>query len=399
MSNATIAPTKAACVDELVIDPDTAPDTALMLLLFLGLAAACDAQDMKRVVKQPKPILIVLLFQYGVMPLLAYLFGMAGDMSPEFKIAFIIALAAPGGAISNIIAAAYQADINLSVGITGISCLLGIGLMPLNQYIYVVGAQVIPLDSDFCVKFLGIVWAAAIVVIGIVAGIAIKYVLQRFKCYRAIKAVYAIGSLAGLAIMIKGIVANSTSAIPWWELPPKTFGCIIAPAFIGPTIIWFVGAALKIPGPTRLTMFLEVGIQNMPVSMAAIMFVLPVPQAYAALALPMCYQMICMCYLIVMSYIAWKLGYTNLDRNKNFIAAWREGKEERAARQRRTIYGDDEEAAEADRKAAAGETTTSNEEEGSQDVEDNNNSINDKAPEDELEAGKKPQPTHTVATV
>lgn len=323
MNNST---TVVECTDGLDFETSNILDSVFMFLLFLALGAACEWEEIKSLRHgNPKSIAIIVLCQYGMMPLLAYLFGLAGDMLVEFKIAFVIALAAPGGALSNMICVIFQGDIPLSVGATGLSCLLGIALMPLNQYIYIVWGNMLPEGGVMCIRFWGIVWSAFVVVLGIACGILAK-------CYarqRLIHVIFIFGALGGIGIAALGIIANSKSTLPWWQLPSWYIPCVMAPAVIGPTVAWYTAWAAGVPGPSRLVVFLEVGIQNLPIAMASIGFVLPKQEAARAISLPVLYQITATVFLIAMSIVAWKCGYTNLPRDKSFLKAWRE---------RRTTY-------------------------------------------------------------
>ncbi|KAH9259681.1 hypothetical protein BASA81_002103 [Batrachochytrium salamandrivorans] len=336
MSNST---STRPCVDTLHFDVFSIVDTVLLFLLFVGLGLSCEPEDIRDALRKPKVIAVILLGQYGLMPLLGWVFSLAGNFPPELAVALVVCLSSPGGALSNILTTIFQGDVALSVGATGVSSLVAIGLMPLNQYVYVFAAQILPPESTICFKVVGIVWSAFIVVLAIVCGVLLKLVVRKHKWYRIIYLTYTLSGLAGVGIFVLGFVSNSASKAPWWEVPGVYFVCTIAPCIISSVLIWAISGWMKVPGPGRLSMVLEVGIHNKLIAIAAIGFVLNREQASRAMAIPIVYQFFASVYYAVLSIAAWKLGYTHLPRDKSFYQAFKLAREAQAERHHRLAVG------------------------------------------------------------
>lgn len=329
MSNATTNPPVPRptfvgnCSQRLDFDGFATANAVLLFVLFVSLGMAISFREVKRELKRPKGIIIAQIGQFLFLPLIGWGMARAFALPVPAAVGLVAITTAPGGAISNIIAVFYQADIPLSVCATAVSSLIAIAMMPLNQYIYLIAAKLAP---GVCFNVSGIILSAAIVVTGTTVGVFLIDFLRRRRLYNTIKLMYVLGSASGLAIVVIGFVANLGSKMPITALPGKLVAAAFVPYMLG-TIFGLVGGKLaKLPNPSCVTIALEVGIQNKAVALSVLSFIFPADNLNraASLAMPLVYALFSTCIGFLWVGIAWKcFGWTNLPRDKGFCEAFR----------------------------------------------------------------------------
>ncbi|XP_037401970.1 solute carrier family 10 member 6-like [Pygocentrus nattereri] len=108
----------------------------MMALVVFSLGCSVEVVKVWMHVQRPWAILLGLLCQFGFMPLIAYLLALGFSVTPVQAIAIIIVGSCPGGSTSNFITYWLDGDMDLSITMTSISTVLGLGTMPLCLYIY-----------------------------------------------------------------------------------------------------------------------------------------------------------------------------------------------------------------------------------------------------------------------
>jgi BASS family bile acid:Na+ symporter len=106
---------------------------AIAFIMF-GVALELKPEDFKRLVRQPRPVLVGIVSQFLVMPLLTFLLAISlkSYITPTVGLGMILVAACPGGNISNFISALARGNIALSVSLTAFSTLGGLILTPFN---------------------------------------------------------------------------------------------------------------------------------------------------------------------------------------------------------------------------------------------------------------------------
>lgn len=311
------------CTDGIRFDTLDIVNAVLIFGMFFGLGMACDVKDLAEVYRRPTGMLIIMAGQFILMPFLAWVFSLAGSFEPAFAVALVMSCTAPGGSTSNILAAIFQSDVPLSVGATALSSVLAIGVMPLNQYIYVVGARLLSEEANVCFTFYGVLFSASLVVVAVAAGLFLKPVLQRKGMYGTIKAVYVLTTVDAAVMVILGVAVNQYSGMPFQQMPNfgVKFICIVLPNVIGSLFGWFAAKCLKFNGPSMLTCSLEIGVHNKHIAIASLMFMFDDDIAAQVIAVPILFSLWAMIFNTVWSIVAWKLGYTNLPKDKSLCQA------------------------------------------------------------------------------
>lgn len=103
---------------------------ALMCIMF-GMGLSLTLNDFKRIVKEPRAVLIGLANQLVMVPLIGFGLVSVLNLSPTVAIGIMILVSCPGGATSNLISHLAKGDTALSVTLTAIASLITIISIPL----------------------------------------------------------------------------------------------------------------------------------------------------------------------------------------------------------------------------------------------------------------------------
>ena len=241
------------------------------------------------------------------------------------------------GRLTNLHNQVFQSDVPLSIAATSTSAIVAIAFMPLNQFIYMKATGI---ADQICFVVSGIVRSAFIVLSGTLCGLFLKPFLQKRKHFRVIRFLFVLGSLSGLIIVILGFVGNLRSSVPFYRVPGTVAAATILPCIIG-TLFGLVSSTIaKLEKPSRVSVMLEVGIQNKTVALSVLSFLIPPSdlrdQSFSA---PILYAFFAFFFSLVWITIAWKLGWTNHPADKGLLAILKDGCEFLRKDQKDEIYG------------------------------------------------------------
>lgn len=293
------------------IDGIAIANEVLLFFLMFGLGVTVEFDEFKHHYVNPKALIWALVAHFVLMPGVGYGFASSSGMPIPYGVGLIAISCAPGGALSNIVAMIFRADMSLNVAITTTSSLVAIGIMPLNLYIYL---SVTGYSNQVCLQFGGLVLSALVVAVSIISGILITpYIslkwLERWAMF---------GGFAGLGIIVLGLVENLISKVPIWNTPGQVAGYIILTILIG--IVFGLYGSRYIMGfkkPSCVAIGLETSIQNKFVGVATVAVLFTGEVRTQAVAVPILYAVIATMFSFIWVGIAWKLGWTELDPHAN----------------------------------------------------------------------------------
>ncbi len=224
--------------------------------LLLGIIMFCmgtslETADFKRVLQQPRLLLVGMAAQFGVMPLLGFLIARALGLGTELTAGVILLGACPGGTASNVIAYLARANVELSVSLTLASTLLAPLLTPWLTWLYAhaeVNVNVAALMAD----------VVRIVLVPLLGGLAVRLFFRRWIQPWTIY----MPSLSAVVILavIGCVVSLNTDTI-------RNASAIVAAAVIlhnggGLLLGYGLAAWLTRDEAVRRTVSIEVGMQN-----------------------------------------------------------------------------------------------------------------------------------------
>ncbi len=108
---------------------------ALAIVMF-GVALGISMDDFKRVLKDPKLILLGVFSQFIVLPFFTYLLILLVKPQPSIALGMIMVAACPGGNISNFMTHLAKGNTALSVSLTAFATFLAMFMTPFNFEFY-----------------------------------------------------------------------------------------------------------------------------------------------------------------------------------------------------------------------------------------------------------------------
>ncbi len=108
---------------------------ALAVVMF-GVALGISIDDFKRLIQQPKLVLLGVLSQFILLPLLTFLIIILIKPQPSIALGMMMVAACPGGNISNFMTHLAKGNTALSVSLTAFATFLAIFMTPFNFQFY-----------------------------------------------------------------------------------------------------------------------------------------------------------------------------------------------------------------------------------------------------------------------
>ena len=108
---------------------------ALAIVMF-GVSLGISVEDFKRLLKEPKLVLIGILSQFILLPFFTFLLIMVVKPQPSIALGMIMVAACPGGNISNFMTHLAKGNTALSVSLTAFATFLAMFMTPFNFEFY-----------------------------------------------------------------------------------------------------------------------------------------------------------------------------------------------------------------------------------------------------------------------
>ena len=229
--------------------------TLLNVMLFsimLGMGTTLDFQTFRQTLQSPKPFLVGMISQFGLMPLLGFLIALALGLSPEMSLGLLLIACTPGGSTSNLYTYYSKGDLALSISMTVASTLVATLMMPLLLKVYAVGLGI---EGSIMIPYQKIILMLMMMLIPVILGMVLRKInLNWAKFIEKITAYIGI-----LAIIILFILSIKKELL---ETPYQVFVASALIAFAGMALGYWISRFLKLSIPQSKTVSLETGIQN-----------------------------------------------------------------------------------------------------------------------------------------
>lgn len=207
----------------------------------------------------------------------------------------------------------FNAELALSVTMTGLSTMLSVVMLPLNLAIYTTGSystEVVK-SLDWLALFLSLV----VVLGGITLGITLSawYNSTRFNLLAN-----KLGNIAGLSLVIfSAVVSSSGSDVNIWSYDWNFYIAVLLPALIGVSIATVLATRFALDKPERVAVAVEACYQNTGIatSVAASMFT--GDDLAMAVSVPLLYGLFEAVILAFYCMACWKIGWTKAPSNEN----------------------------------------------------------------------------------
>jgi len=182
----------------------TSYTTIFLAIAMFGMGTSIETRDFKKIIKNPKEVLIGSLTQFTIMPLLAWLLAITFHVNKDIALGIILVGSCPGGTASNVITHIAGGDVSMSVSMTILSTLLAPIVTPALVYL-LAGRWV---DVSIIAMFKSVV---KVILLPVLLGISIKKINP--TAVSKSKDVFPLISSLAIILIISGIIGANADKI------------------------------------------------------------------------------------------------------------------------------------------------------------------------------------------
>jgi predicted Na+-dependent transporter len=207
----------------------------------------------------------------------------------------------------------FNADLALSVTMTGLSTILSIFMLPLNLVIYASGSYSSEVVQSL--DWFALVLSLVVVIGGIAAGIGCSAWQNstRFNLL-ANKA----GNVAGIALVLYSALVSGTSEdASLWSQGPEFYIGVAIPAVVGVVLATYLATKAQLDKPERVSVAVEGCYQNTGIATSVAITMFQGDDLATAIGVPLYYGIVEATLLAFYCLICWKIGWTKAPVNEN----------------------------------------------------------------------------------
>lgn len=245
---------------------------AALVFIMFGMGMSLTPGDFRRVFTSPKATMVGLFCQLLALPALAFGIALAFRLPGDLAVGLMLIAACPGGPTSNIISHLSRGDTALSVSLTAVSSMVTVFTIPL-----IVGASIRHFLGESATLVLPfwktVVQLLVVTILPVLLGMWAN-ALRPALC-RRMASPFNVISVAFLVLVIVVAVAREQELGKQFLLAgPAAVGLNIASMAVGfGAAAWF-----GLARPQRITVSIEVGIQNGTLALAIALGMLESPR-------------------------------------------------------------------------------------------------------------------------
>jgi BASS family bile acid:Na+ symporter len=228
-----------------------------LFIIMLGMGLGLTLDDFRRILTEPKGVLLGLAAQLIVLPLIGFALAVALPLTPEVAVGVMILAACPGGPTSNLMTYLAKGRVALSITLTAIGSLMTVFTIPL-----VVNASMgyfMGVGADLQLPFVKtVIQIAVITLVPVSLGMVLHRYAPRFAA--AVERQVKWLSMVFLGLVIAGLLLKERANVLDFFLQ---VGWVVLPLLVLSMAVGYglaIAARLDRPSATAIT--IEVGIQN-----------------------------------------------------------------------------------------------------------------------------------------
>ncbi len=228
-----------------------------LFIIMLGMGLGLTLDDFKRVLVEPKAIILGLIAQLIMLPVVGFLLASIFPLSPELAVGVMILAACPGGSTSNMITYLVKGNVALSITLTAISSLITVFTIPLviNFSMENFMGQEVALQLPFLKT---VVQIAVITLIPIAIGMLLHRYMPKFAMTveKGVKWL----SLFFLGLIIVGLLLKERDNVASFFL--QVGGVTLTLNILTMALGYGLSTLSNLDKPSSKSITVEVGIQN-----------------------------------------------------------------------------------------------------------------------------------------
>lgn len=102
-----------------------------LAIIMLGLGLSLTLADFRRVLQQPRAVLVALACQAVLLPVVCFYLAKGFALTPEMAVGLMLLAASPGGTVANLYSHMANGDVALNITLTAVNSLLCLLTLPL----------------------------------------------------------------------------------------------------------------------------------------------------------------------------------------------------------------------------------------------------------------------------
>ncbi|MEL6130798.1 MAG: bile acid:sodium symporter family protein [Cyanobacteria bacterium J06627_3] len=228
-----------------------------LFVIMLGMGLGLTIVDFKRILVEPKAVILGLIAQMILLPLVGVVLASIFPLSPELAVGVMILAACPGGPTSNLVTYLAKGNVALSITLTAISSLLTVFTIPLVVNL----AMKLFLDAETALQLpfvTTVVRIAVITLIPVSLGMVLHSKVPSFAA-RVEKYVKWL-SLFFLGLIIVGLLVKEQANVAGFFL--QAGGVTFALMPITMVLGYAIATLAQLDNRSATAITIEVGIQN-----------------------------------------------------------------------------------------------------------------------------------------
>ena len=224
----------------------------LFAATMFALGLVLEPADLRDTLTRPRAIGLGVLAQYSLMPLLGFAAAWASGLPEALALGFVIVGCAPGAMASNVIVYLAGGVVAYSIALTTVATVLSPLLTPV--LVEVLGGTFLPIPFW---PMMGTI--VKTVLLPLLAGMAARRLLSGRRLHLAEAAAPALATLAIVVICSYAVAANQERLA---QVGPTVFALVVGLNALGYLLGWQAGRLFGFDGRHRLTLSIEIGMQN-----------------------------------------------------------------------------------------------------------------------------------------
>jgi BASS family bile acid:Na+ symporter len=229
----------------------------LLVVIMFGMGMTLTAADFRRVLAEPKLILLGVVLQYTVMPLAAFLLSQLLRLPAELTAGMVLVGASAGGTVSNVVTYLARGDVALSITLTMSSTLLAVLMLPSLTWLYIGHLVPVPVGGM-------LLSVLEIVIAPVLLGVWLNTLLG--ARLRPLNRLFPLLSMSAIVLIIAIIVSLNQAKLAGIGLPLLL--AVGLHNLIGLAAGYTLPRMLGHNATTCRTLAIEVGMQNSGLSVA-----------------------------------------------------------------------------------------------------------------------------------
>lgn len=247
-----------------------------LIVIMVGVGLSLTFQSFRNILFYPRAISIGLVAQMVLLPLLAFLIADYSSMDPIYKVGLVLVAACPGGASAGLLNHLLRGNVALSISLTSVNSFITLATIPLitnfalERYMGTEAAFSLPLGHT-------VREIALMTLLPAFIGVLIRHYRPRFAIAAEKPLKYIMPTL--LAIAFVGIIffeqkSGSDATHTFVDLILPNLWLNLGGMFGG----YLLGLLFRLGPTSRMTISIEVGLQNSSLAIFVASTLLHAPQ-------------------------------------------------------------------------------------------------------------------------